>query len=138
MSFGLPDIVDEGEKHHFIAGRASFLMRRPDMPSNPTDDIKRSALLTGPPQQLLGDADVTAQILGVSKSYLAKLRMKGEGPAYVLLNGMIRYVLPEIPSWVEKHRCASTSDPINPSRGRGRFVAKAQKARAKAKQLQPA
>lgn len=104
------------------------------MPSKTIDDLKHGGLLTGPPApKLLGDAHVVAEMLDVSELFLAKLRMKGKGPSYVMIGTLVRYVMPELPAWVEQYRCTSTSDPINPANGRGRFVAEAQKAAKAAK-----
>ncbi len=51
-----------------------------------------------------------ARFLALSKSWLAKLRMTGDGPAYVKLGRQVRYRLSDLQAWTEKAVCQSTSD----------------------------
>jgi len=51
-----------------------------------------------------------ARFLALSRSWLAKLRMTGEGPAYVKLGRQVRYRLSDLQAWTERAVCQSTSD----------------------------
>lgn len=51
-----------------------------------------------------------AEFLSLSTSWLAKLRMKGDGPAYVKLGRRIRYRRSDLLAWTEGAVCRSTSD----------------------------
>jgi predicted DNA-binding transcriptional regulator AlpA len=52
----------------------------------------------------------TASRLKVSTSWLAKARMRGDGPPYVQLGRAIRYSDAGIASWVKSHQRFSTSE----------------------------
>lgn len=55
----------------------------------------------------LVDAHEAAEILGVSRSFLAKQRMKGLGPPYVRLSpGAIRYRIADLEAWMQQQRVA--------------------------------
>ena len=51
-----------------------------------------------------------ARLLALSRSWLAKLRMTGDGPAYVKLGRQVRYRLSDLQAWTEGAVCQSTSD----------------------------
>ena len=61
-------------------------------------------------RRLLTEAQA-AEFLGVSRSFLRKSRMTGqvenhaEPPPFVKAGRMIRYILDDLESWIEKHRC---------------------------------
>lgn len=51
-----------------------------------------------------------AEIIGISKSTLAKLRVKGDGPKYLKIGKTILYRPIDIEEWLEKRTFASTSE----------------------------
>ena len=51
-----------------------------------------------------------ARLLALSRSWLAKLRMTGDGPAYLKLGRQVRYRLSDLQAWTEGAVCQSTSD----------------------------
>jgi excisionase family DNA binding protein len=51
-----------------------------------------------------------ADRLRVSESWLAKARMRGDGPPYVRLGRNIRYAEDELAQWMRAHRRLSTSE----------------------------
>ncbi len=51
-----------------------------------------------------------AKHLGVSASYLNKLRCTGGGPRYVKLGRRVLYLEAELDSWRDAHPRSSTSD----------------------------
>jgi hypothetical protein len=61
-------------------------------------------------QKQLGDVKVAAKILTVSPSYLNKRRMTEDGPPYIKIDGMVRYILDELLPWALARRRTSTSD----------------------------
>lgn len=55
----------------------------------------------------LVDPYEAAKILGVSRSFLAKQRMKKAGPPFVRLSpGAIRYRIADLEAWLEQNRIA--------------------------------
>lgn len=52
-----------------------------------------------------------ANFLGLSKSTLAKMRLSGNGPAYIKTGARrIGYVKADLHDWIEKRRFQSTSE----------------------------
>ena len=51
-----------------------------------------------------------AQYLGVSKSYLNKLRTKGNGPEFFKIGARVTYATEDLDAWLNQHRRRSTSD----------------------------
>ena len=60
-------------------------------------------------KRLLTTAEA-AQELGVTKSYLEKLRVYGSGPVFVKLGRSVRYEQSALDSWISLGRRRSTSD----------------------------
>jgi hypothetical protein len=60
-------------------------------------------------EPLLTERDV-ANLLRVSRSWLAKARMGGYGPAYVRVGRCIRYTGPGIRQWTRSRQRFSTSE----------------------------
>jgi len=54
--------------------------------------------------------DEAAAILRVSRSFLAKGRMRGDGPAYVRVGRSIRYTELGLQQWMESRQRLSTSE----------------------------
>jgi predicted DNA-binding transcriptional regulator AlpA len=51
-----------------------------------------------------------ANLLGLSESTLAKLRLSGGGPEYLKLGRSIRYARKSVDSWISARARRSTSD----------------------------
>jgi predicted DNA-binding transcriptional regulator AlpA len=51
----------------------------------------------------------TAKFLGVSESWLAKARMRGDGPPYVKIGRCVRYELSALIQWKQSRTRLSTS-----------------------------
>ena len=51
-----------------------------------------------------------AHFLGLSRSWLAKLRLTGEGPIYLKVGRRVRYRLADLLRWAEKGLCHNTSE----------------------------
>jgi predicted DNA-binding transcriptional regulator AlpA len=52
----------------------------------------------------------TAQLLRVSLSWLAKSRMRGDGPVFIRIGRAIRYSEVAIIQWMKSNRRTSTSE----------------------------
>ncbi len=52
----------------------------------------------------------TAKILNVSMSWLAKARMRGDGPPYIRIGRSIRYSEPALLQWMKSRQRLSTSE----------------------------
>jgi predicted DNA-binding transcriptional regulator AlpA len=48
--------------------------------------------------------------LGVSKSWLDKSRLRGDGPAFIRIGGNVRYRLEDLDAFADRHRRNSTSE----------------------------
>jgi predicted DNA-binding transcriptional regulator AlpA len=64
------------------------------------------ALVIGP---LLNGVE-TSQILNVSLSWLAKARMRGDGPPFIKIGRVIRYSEAALQQWVKSQQRLSTSE----------------------------
>ena len=51
-----------------------------------------------------------ARVLMVSESWLAKARMRGDGPAYVKVGRAVRYAQTALLQWLKSQQHLSTSD----------------------------
>jgi predicted DNA-binding transcriptional regulator AlpA len=63
-----------------------------------------------PPTIVLLTAKEAAKLLKVSVSWLAKARMRGDGPPYVRIGRSIRYVLAAVIQWMKSRQRLSTSE----------------------------
>jgi hypothetical protein len=54
-----------------------------------------------------------AQFLRVSPSWLAKARMRGDGPAFIKVGRSIRYAGPALIQWAKSRQRVSTSEPFS-------------------------
>jgi hypothetical protein len=52
----------------------------------------------------------TAKILKVSESWLAKARMRGDGPVFMRVGRSVRYTLPALQQWMKSQQRLSTSE----------------------------
>jgi len=52
-----------------------------------------------------------AHFLGLSQSWLAKLRLSGDGPPYMKVGRQVRYSRADLLKWAEKSLRHSTSEP---------------------------
>ncbi|WP_443970854.1 helix-turn-helix transcriptional regulator [Sphingobium sp. CR28] len=55
------------------------------------------------------DTEELAARWSVSKSYLNKLRLTGDGPPFVKIGTAVRYDLASVSSWLDKKQRTSTS-----------------------------
>jgi Helix-turn-helix domain len=55
-------------------------------------------------------ATEAGRLLKVSLSWLAKARMRGDGPPYIRVGRSIRYALPDLIQWKNSRRRLSTSE----------------------------
>ena len=53
---------------------------------------------------------LTANALGVSESWLAKARLRGDGPRYVKIGRSVRYPRAYIREYLRSHTTTSTSE----------------------------
>jgi predicted DNA-binding transcriptional regulator AlpA len=51
-----------------------------------------------------------AQCLGVSLSWLAKSRVRGDGPAFIKVGRNVRYTQADIAQWIKSRQRCSTSE----------------------------
>jgi hypothetical protein len=51
-----------------------------------------------------------ADVLGVSISWLAKARMRGDGPAYIKVGRLVRYLPRQAKPWLKLQQRWSTSE----------------------------
>jgi hypothetical protein len=56
------------------------------------------------------DVEATAQLLGVSVSFLNKSRVSGDGPPFAKFAKTVRYHKPKVLAWAESRTRRSTSD----------------------------
>lgn len=49
------------------------------------------------------------EFLGLSQNWLAKLRMRGDGPTFIRLGRKVRYSRADLEKWIEAGRASSTS-----------------------------
>ncbi len=75
------------------------------MPKTPKTDILSSAG-TGTRMMTTGDA---AAYLGLSASYLNKMRVTGGGPVFLKLSRAVRYRHADLDVWISSRRHSSTS-----------------------------
>lgn len=62
------------------------------------------------PLQYLRRSRAAAAILGMSPSTLAKMRMRGDGPAYIRLSATaVAYADKDLKAWIDARRRRSTS-----------------------------
>jgi predicted DNA-binding transcriptional regulator AlpA len=52
-----------------------------------------------------------AALLNLSTSWLAKQRLKGDGPAYIKMGGAVRYNATMLQEWMKAKQRLSTSGP---------------------------
>ena len=64
----------------------------------------------GTPSIVLLTAKEAARLLKVSLSWLAKARMRGDGPAYVKVGRSIRYAETALIQWTKSRQRLSTSE----------------------------
>lgn len=58
------------------------------------------------------DTAAAAEALGVSKSWLDKSRITGEGPPFVSVGGRRFYAIVDLNAWLDQRRRSSTSETI--------------------------
>lgn len=55
-------------------------------------------------------AEQTAELLGIAKSTLSKMRLSGEGPTFIKMGRRVAYRPDDIQAWLASRRRLSTSD----------------------------
>lgn len=55
-------------------------------------------------------SDEAARYMGISKSYLYKLTMRGEIPHYKPMGKMCYFNRTELEAWLQQNRCATTTE----------------------------
>lgn len=63
------------------------------------------------PSELLTIAALLIRFPWFRKGFWAKLRCRGDGPAFLRVGGSIFYREGDVLNWLESHRVTSTSDP---------------------------
>jgi predicted DNA-binding transcriptional regulator AlpA len=76
--------------------------------SKPTDKAMTTTQKTAQPDEML-TPDEAAAVLKMSKSWLAKARLTGNGPPYHKLGGSIRYSRTALLQWIKANLHMSTS-----------------------------
>ena len=56
------------------------------------------------------DVRQAAELIGLSKSYLDKMRMTGKGPDYLRVGARVVYRRRDIEAWFDKHVQSSTAE----------------------------
>lgn len=78
------------------------------MPANELSRATASSRSAASGEALLSPKQA-AELLNMSTSWLAKLRVKGGGPVYLKLHGAVRYRLSDLQSWLKAQLRVSTS-----------------------------
>lgn len=76
-----------------------------------TDFTKPALPPSAVPLRVLSTDDAAAH-LGLSRSTLGKLRLRGTGPAYLKLGRVVRYLHEDLDRWLVARRITSTSQAI--------------------------
>ena len=76
--------------------------------AKPLGSVLRSAREPNGGERLLTERD-TANLLRLSSSWLAKARVKGDGPPYVKLGRSVRYLESALVEWMKSHQRLSTN-----------------------------
>jgi hypothetical protein len=79
---------------------------------HPIQNIGKSFLPDNLRDEALLPADAAAEYLGVSRSFLTKLRMTGGGPAYVKFSRRCLYRPADLRAWLDKFARRSTSEKV--------------------------
>lgn len=59
------------------------------------------------------DSEAAAEALGVSRSWLNKSRLTGDGPPFLSIGGRRLYAVSDLNAWLVERRCSSTSETID-------------------------
>ena len=84
-------------------------IKQAERPAPPIESIIKSARELNCRERLLTASDA-ANHLRLSPSWLAKARMRGDGPPYVKLGRSIRYTETSILQWMRSRQRFSTSE----------------------------
>ena len=91
----MSDATSNHRLQHRAADEPSRTIR-----NTPTNSLQLSSLVT---------AKEVAARLKVSPSWLAKARMRGDGPPYIRIGRSIRYTEAALIQWMKSHQRLSTS-----------------------------
>ncbi len=84
---------------------ASSLAAQPPLQERRTPMPSKAA----PAAEILTAAEA-AKILKMSESWLAKARMRGDGPAFMKVGRSVRYALPALQQWMKSRQRLSTRE----------------------------
>jgi predicted DNA-binding transcriptional regulator AlpA len=71
----------------------------------------KSVAQAAPSAPLILTPKQAAALLNLSASWLAKARLKGDGPAYIKMGGAVRYNSNVLQEWMKAKQRLSTSGP---------------------------
>jgi predicted DNA-binding transcriptional regulator AlpA len=94
---------------HSAARRANANLERTEKMSNPVL-AGRAAPAKPLPAVVLLTPKEAAQVLKVSESWLAKARMRGDGPPFIKIGRSIRYSEAALIQWMKSQQRLSTSE----------------------------
>ena len=80
------------------------------MPANPAAPAVLGPQRAAPPSLVLLTPKEAAKLFKVSVSWLAKARMRGDGPPYVNVGRAIRYTEAALIQWMKSRQRLSTSE----------------------------
>lgn len=72
------------------------------------------------------DTEAAARLIGLSSSWLAHARIRGEGPPFLRIGGRVFYSRPALLSWLTSNTVQPALEGRRPRRGRGRYRKSAQ------------
>lgn len=74
----------------------------------PQNSVKRKSVVADPATERLLTVSEAAEFLRLSSSWLAKARMRGDGPPYVKLGRSVRYPQSFLRQWMKSQMHYST------------------------------
>lgn len=98
-----------GRTHLSIRGDAGFSAPRSEEAEPHRSAVKPGRQLTRVDDRLLTPKEA-GDFLRVSGSWLAKARMRGDGPPYVKIGRSVRYPESALVQWMKSHLHLSTSE----------------------------
>jgi excisionase family DNA binding protein len=98
------------EPPHSASGRAKWNEELPHKSEFKPSAKPVSSVRNAPPTTTLLTAKEAANYLRVSLSWLAKARMRGDGPPYIRVGRSIRYAEAALIQWMKSRQRLSTSE----------------------------
>ena len=84
-------------------------IEKAERPAPPLESILKSAPEANCPERLLTPGEA-ANFLRLSQSWLAKARMRGDGPPYVKIGRSVRYAEGALVQWMKSNERQSTNE----------------------------